>query len=276
MLCNPFEPAGLPFTSTPGKMFKFTPKSAGGSTFAAGDFGLVDPPGQNSTGANGIRDLLSKTTVNFCYINNVSPRPGHATNKVDDGVNVRFDLAPNGNQGNLDKTPAPNVIKGDTDPRCNTYTPNPSYRLPRDTTTTVVAGVEIGNGDMGGTAAKNTYWQWHHGLNWPGDVTTRWQAYQRELGLYGAAPPWSNEASAPSCNGVPADTYKRRIVAVAVVNCQAQNVQGNSSTDLRSSSYAEFFITEPASGGVIYTEFVQMITPQADDGKLRHVVELVR
>jgi len=284
MLCNPFEPAGEDFHATPGQMFKFTPASAGKTTFAPGDFGLVDPPGQNSSGGNTLRNLLSQMTPNFCYIDQVSPRPGQVTSKVQDGINVRFDIAPNGNTTGLDQTPAPDVVKGRVPNNpgnvCGPFTDHPELRLPRDTNMTPTAGVAIGTGDMGGAAAMNAYWFGQHGVNWPANVTTRYQAYLRELGLNGAAPPWTNvEPHAPTCNGVSAGDYKRRIISVAVVNCLAQGVQGNSTTNLQSHMYAEFFITEPATAppdSSIYAEFVQLITPGSSDGKLHQVIQLYR
>jgi hypothetical protein len=294
MLCNPNETVGggTPFNPTVGQLFKFTPKSAGQTTYAPGDFGLVDPPGQDSSGANTIRNLLSQQSPNFCYVNNVSPRPGQVANKVTDGVNVRFDMAPNGagNQAGLDMTPAPNVIKGDTNPNCNQYTPDASWRFPRDTVMTQTAGVEIGNGVMD-TAAKNAYWDAHHRPNgsstpvtWPVDLPTRYAAYMREVGQNGTVPPWpgtSGEANAPSCNGVTAGDYKRRTITVAVIDCLSQGVQGNQNASLLSNKYAEFFLTEPATDppeGAIYGEFIQMVTPQSQGatGKLHQVLRLYR
>jgi Flp pilus assembly protein TadG len=276
MLCNPFEPAGEDFHATPGQMFKFSPKSAGQSTYAPGDFGLVDPPGLNSSGANTLRNLLSQQTPNFCYIDQVSPRPGQVQQKVQDGINVRFDMAPNGNTTGLNITPAPNVIRGQLPPTnpCANNPPPPTngYFLPPDTNMTQIAGVEIGNGNLAGLA---NYWQNQHGAPLPADVTTRYQAYLRELGLNGAAPSSSVEPLAPRCNGVPAGDYKRRIISVAVVNCLAQGVQGNSTTNLQSRVYAEFFVTQPADSA-IYTEFVRLITPGFSDGKLHQVIQLYR
>ena len=94
MLCNPMEPN--PFTATVGHMFHLKPKGAGQCTFAPGDFGLVDPPGYTAVGANAIRDLFSQQIPPFCYANEVNPRPGHATDMVSDGINIRFDQLPPG------------------------------------------------------------------------------------------------------------------------------------------------------------------------------------
>src|SRR5260370_6874826 len=109
MLCNPAEGTS-DFDAAAGQLFRFKPKGSNGS-FSPGDFVLVDPPGLNSAGAKTIRNLLASTTPNFCYVDSVTPRPGQAVNDVADGINVRFDMTPNGNTIGLDQTPAPNVIK---------------------------------------------------------------------------------------------------------------------------------------------------------------------
>src|SRR5262245_6671025 len=110
MLCNPYEGTS-DFHATPGQLFHFKQKGNTGG-FSPGDFGLLDPPGVNSSGAKTIRNLLSQQSPNFCYVNEISPRPGQAAGDVADGINVRFDLTPNGNTSGLDQTAAQNVIKG--------------------------------------------------------------------------------------------------------------------------------------------------------------------
>ncbi len=304
LLCNPFEngPGGtVEFkdavnagTVTAGMQFNFTPKAANGS-FAPGDFGLLDPPGQNSNGANGIRNLLSQQTPNFCYVHNVSPRPGQIQNKVMDGINVRFDIpASTGNTNGMDQSPAPVVTKGErpVNPNnCNSFTtamrsppPPPPllstfttiYPYPDDTSLTAYGALQIGNGVLNTTNAKY-YWQQHHDVNatqWPTTYATRYQAYQAEVA--GSVPWVANEPyelHAPLCSSSPTNVAARRLVTAAVVDCIANGVNGNSATNLVSSSIAEFFITKPADA-TIYTEFTRIITPP--DDRLHHIVQLVR
>jgi Flp pilus assembly protein TadG len=301
MLCNPYEANDPPsdFTATPGQLFHFKQKGSTGG-FSPGDFGLLDPPGVNSSGAKTIRNLLSKQTPNFCYVNEVSPRPGQVAGDVADGINVRFDLTPNGNTSGLDQTPAPNVIKGIKPDGSNNLckfngggyisdgNPSPAngYMLPSATSWTTTGILSIGSPIYPTGAA--TYWGYHHGVSWPGGTTTRYQAYCQELGLgnncrgSNSAPSFddvNNESHVPQC--APASvrnsgTYKRRLISVAVVNCMAQGVQGNQATNVRSNKYAVFFLTSPsptsqpgvlnnylgsATNGDIMAEFVEMITP---------------
>jgi len=312
MLCNPYEGTS-DFHATAGQLFRFKPKGSNGS-FSPGDFGLVDPPGLNSSGSKTIRNLLAATTPNFCYVDSISPRPGQAVQDVADGINVRFDMAPNGNTSGLDQTPAPDVIRGEmpdtpqhacnfnkygpdpTSPASTTYTPE-TGALPGDTDMTANGNVDIGS-TMDQTAA-NAYWNYHHGANWPAN-TTRFQAYCNELGLgsmclgTNTPPTWAanTEAHAPQC--APANVrnsgdYKRRIISVAVVNCLAQNVKGNSATNLKSNKYGEFFITDPSptsgsNAGTILGEFIRFVTPGSCDSNstdpfcnaLHRIVQLYR
>src|SRR5262249_39095257 len=189
MICNPWEQAVDPnFANhvSPGTMIQLL--NEGGNNFAPGDFGLLDPAGASHSSANDIRNLLSKTQPNACYVDNISPRTGQVTNKVLDGINVRFNMPPStGNTNGLDQTSAPNVIKGWTNsnaPSCpqNKWTQsNPDQALPLDSTMTSVGSMQVGNGTMT-TAAKNFYWSSHHGngTTWPAGVTTRYAAYQLE------------------------------------------------------------------------------------------------
>jgi Flp pilus assembly protein TadG len=301
MLCNPYEGTS-DFQATAGQLFHLKQKGSTGG-FSPGDFGLLDPPGVNSAGAKTIRNLLSQQSPNFCYVNEVHPRPGQAAGDVADGINVRFDLTPNGNTSGLDQTPAPNVIKGTMpanshnachfngnnyilDPTTNPTPPPYNGWLPGATaaSTTTVGVLSVGS-TMDSTAA-NSYWNYHHGSNWPAN-TTRYQAYCQESGLgsdcqgSNSPPSWNanTEPQAPQCapSGVlNSGNYKRRLISVAVVNCLAQGVQGNASTNVRSNSYAVFFLTSPSptsqpgslnnylgpsTNGDIMAEFVEMITP---------------
>lgn len=287
MLCNPTEPAE--FNPSPGQMFVFKQKGGGQGQhplYVPGDFGLLDPPGQNSSTGPQLRNLLSQQSPKFCYINTVSPRPGHATGNVDTGINVRFDQQPNGNGqlDGLDLTPAPVVIDGFVPKNLN----NPcgpqedlGVRMPRDTGMQQVGTLMVGT-QRPTTAAKNTYWQYHHGANWPSNLSTRYEAYLREVelqksGTWGKSPP--PESPAPSC--APASVRNsgdasRRIISAAIVDCQKAAIKGNSVSNVRSDRYAEFFLTEPASGGTIYTEFVRMLTLDSDDGKLHRILQLYR
>jgi hypothetical protein len=285
MLCNPNEPAA--FTATAGNLYGFT-QQGGGAGLSPGDFALLDPAGQTNSGATAIRNLLSQSRPNFCYANNVSPRPGQAASSVADGINVRFDMQPQGNNqiAGLDRTPAPNVIKGLLPQgNCNWNNPTaiPNGNLPGASNATQQGHLWIGTStDM---AAANAYWQYHHGADWPATLTTRYAAYQLERGQTGTAPAFVNvpprENPAPVC--APASVRnsgddRRRILSVAIVDCVTQGVQGNSVTNVRSNKYADFFLIKPVGqDGVIWAEFMGMITPQTPGPHtVHHIVELVR
>jgi len=312
MLCNPFEPSGKSFntavsdsTVKPGLMFHMKVKGnstpgGDGNSFAPGDFGLLDPPGLNSSGADTIRNLLSQQSPNFCYINNVSPRTGQAVSKVSDGINVRFDMKINGNLTGLDQSPAPDVIKGLKPKNCNSgnYDPQPLAGppafLPQDSSYQTYGNLELGDGTLDAAAADN-YWNYHYGSPWPNALKTpgqanRYLAYRLELALDGQtapAPLINTESRAPTCNAANAESVaSRRIISVAVVDCLANNIRGNSVANVRSSAYANFFITQPSvdystpsfnSNGEVWGEFVEMITPSSGGGgKLHQVVQLYR
>jgi Flp pilus assembly protein TadG len=313
MLCNPYEANDPPedFHATAGELFHFKQKGSTGG-FSPGDFGLLDPPGVTSgVGAKTIRDLLAQQSPNFCYVNEVSPRPGQIAGDVADGINVRFDLTPNGPTDGLDQTPALNVIKGirpkDSTKTCKfngtnyqsdgeTETPPNSnvsdYMLPGATPASTTSIGILSLGTTMDTVAANKYWNYHHGADWPQNMT-RFQAYCQELGQgnncqgQNTKPLWDRAnkenpdpqcAPDPPCPNptCPPPDYKRRLISVAVINCLAQEVQGNQATNVRSNEYAVFFLTSPsptsqpgalnnylgsATNGDILAEFVETITP---------------
>ena len=299
MLCNPMEPN--PFNATKGVMFHLKPKQ-GGNEFAPGDFGLVDPPGYTAVGADAIRDLLSQQYPNFCYANEVNPRPGHATNKVADGINIRFNQVPTGNTSGMDLTPAPVVLDGKapTNPNNANQCSNPDtwagggLKLPRDPVLTPVGGAAIGTGPA--QADLDAYWQSHYGSNWPADLNVaprRYAGYMREQGLNLdgtpgiAAPPivFGTEPKGPTCNlATPPGGPARRVLTVSIVDCQYWAVAGNSVNNIWTPKYAEFFITEPSpppsdpQNGSVYAEFLG-IKPMGSGncgGTVCQIVRLVR
>ena len=296
MICNPWEQAVDPnFANhvSPGTMIQLL--NEGGNNFAPGDFGLLDPAGASHSSANDIRNLLSQTQPNSCYVDNISPRTGQVTNKVLDGINVRFNMPPNGNTNGLDQTSAPNVVKGQINsnsPSCpqnqwsnqqctgngRNQTCTTLLPLPLDSTLSSVGSAKIGNGTMS-TTDKNNYWSNHHGAGttWPTGTTSRYAAYQLEQGIGGTAPTWApgSEPHAPYCAPTTTGNSDRRIISAAVVNCLANNVRGNSNTSLLSAMYVDFFVMKPADN-TIYLEFVRVMTPQSDGTKLHHIVELNR
>ncbi len=163
-----------------------------------------------------------------------------------------------------------------------------------------------GTGASFGTALEE-YLAWNHGDKGQAvrdrlrTSRTRYELYLRELGLtpqtdsqpvdtrsFGPARatmptggPRSgplavrSESPVPVCYagpGRPTDP-RRRIVYLAVADCGAFPAAATASNLSR--HVAKFFLTEPSERGAILAEFVGMIRPPVDDGKLRHVVQLV-
>jgi Flp pilus assembly protein TadG len=292
MLCNPYEPNE--FNPAVGTLFGFTQQ---GNGTAPGDFQLLDPSGQSHSTATQIRNLLSKASPNFCYVDEVSPRPGQLAQDVANGINVRFDMQPQGSDqlAGLDQTPAPNVIKGiipniTGNGSCSWngagVTTIPNGALPGDTDTAYIPNTVLYAGTQIDMSAANAYWNYHHGSNWPTGLS-RYQAYQMERGINGyTAPPWVNGTENPAPQCAPSNVRNtgddsRRIVSVAIVNCREQEAKGNNPPKVQTTRYADFFLTDPvaASGsgsGVIWAEFVRIMTPDSDGSKLKQIVQLVR
>ena len=130
---------------------------------------------------------------------------------------------------------------------------------------------------------------------------TRFQLYLRELGLteptqgqpvstvgYGPANltmptggpkvgpyAFERESPVPRCyvgTQSPVEA-RRRILYLAIAQCGDFN--GTVDPAGLSERIGKFFLTEPASGGNLLVEFENRLTPGRDDGKLRHVVQLV-
>jgi hypothetical protein len=165
---------------------------------------------------------------------------------------------------------------------------------------------------LGGTGAPvrtalEEYILWNHaeGGIATGDrlrgAQTRWEFHLAELGLTPrneATPIDSRSLNAPSslpsggpstgtfsfrrenavpvCYGGnrPTNDPRRRILYMTVVDCAG--LDAGATAENLSRRVAKFFLTEPSDSGAMLVEFVSFLRPIADDGKLRHVVQLVR
>src|SRR5262249_254899 len=112
MICNPSEPAGntntlYPYTPTVGQQVLMKASSSGGSSWAPGDFGLINPaagsgaPTCSGGGANQGRCMLGAVDpLSQCNTNSgISIQPGQATS-VSDGLNTRFGIYTGSMQSN--------------------------------------------------------------------------------------------------------------------------------------------------------------------------------
>ena len=66
---------------------------------------------------------------------------------------------------------------------------------------------------------------------------------------------------------------RRRIVSLTIADCGAFPEAATAANLSR--RVGKFFLTDPSDLGATLVEFVQMLRPTDDDGKLRHVVQLV-
>src|SRR5260370_42128466 len=99
---------------------------------------------------------------------------------------------------------------------------------------------------MSTLADLNTYWQNHHGANWPtinGAPITRYQAYLQEIGMTR----WLTDEvkhHGPQCSKAPAGDFTRRLINVAVTDCHYWASSRGSMNNIPFNRYAQLFLTE--------------------------------
>jgi hypothetical protein len=278
--------------------------TGGGASYAPGFFGLLDPPNLTSAGANLIKQNLAESAPNFCYVSNLSVRTGSAVGPVGDGINTRFDIYPTGGGASELLIPPPPVNIKQMAPKnfngscsqTNNYE-NVGTKLPQDANFTQVNGYSW-VGDK--TWSISNYWTNNHGGTAPtisgpaGETPIRFDYYRYELGVdengntTGATRPGFGGTSqeipyaGPVCysnrtGSTATGNLNRRVIYVAVFNAtDCANLGGNSGPPVRGAKMAKFFLTEPVLSDEVYAEFIKLIEVGSDDGKLHHVVQLVR
>jgi Putative Flp pilus-assembly TadE/G-like len=300
MMCNPYETAGnKEFTPIIGQQILL--KAQGESSWAPGDFGLLDTvegAGEGECtgglgGANRIRCVMALINPNSqCVGGRVNIRPGQAM-AVHAGLNVRFDIwdPPLQNKRtDPDFAPAANVTKGMSHApnqcRLNSLTPAPdTVPLPRDGC--FESGTCDGGrfGDVVSTARLSAYWSANHGgAALPGELTggTRYDVYRYEIdqGEIPLSADPNGENGAPSCapSGYDNPLLDRRVLIVAVINCIEQNIHGNRD-DVPVVAFAKMFLTEPAGDSPssdLYAEMLGVLEPGGKDGVLHDFPQLYR
>ncbi len=262
----------LALPSNIGRQIVLKPPPTGGA-WAPGNYGLLALP-DGSIGADDIEIALAAVQPADCYSLDVSTAPGVKTNKVQNGINARFDLP-----GGL-PYPAPDVIN-----------------YPKDVEIEADSTVLMGSG----TWDIDAYWAAKHGGSVPVELqqgpqsASRYQVYLYEQGLqfgrngrltiypvdgalpagYTAVSPGGQSipvdaanADDPDFDGVPSQTvaangYARRLVQVAVLQCVAEGVQG-SHTYPTNGNFVEMFLTESVDDKAIYGEIVHPLSPSND------------
>lgn len=302
------------------RLYRLRMYGGGNAQYSAGNYGFLDAPvGQ---GSSAIENAVAQARPPACFDQNgVNLRPGNP-NSVRDGFNVRFDMY-NANlskkKSDPNYRPARNVVKGYTyngANGCNAGASTQAYGLPRDSCFSTNTCAAIGTSGAGRVGAGDwdfvTYLERNH--NRPASVTiagttyvinyttrtfapanlrpSRYQVYRWEIdtnripNVNGYNQPNTKEKGAPACysGGSVSDTPDRRLLYVAVLDCQALTQQGlltggNSSGALPVTAFARMFLTEPVEQGVnadIYAEFNGVVEPGKDDDVIRDQVQLYR
>jgi len=239
-------------------------EQTGGSSaqYGPGNYGfLSSPEGNKSTQA--LTEMFAVTNPPACYSQNgVTTRPGNIP-PVNDGINTRFDIYPNGNSGKLipsSAPPAPNVRKGmvvkNNGGNCSYDEPNSgqanNYKaLPKDNCFASGGGCTQAGVLGDGTWDFPGYWTVNHGnastsgvLTACGASPSRYCVYKFEIN--NPTLKSGQEKTPPQCNTT-TQTADRRLLYVAIIDCQANNVQGGGQT-LPVQAFASVFVTEKAGG----------------------------
>ena len=257
MACNPAESSGsgddLLDVTNAGRQL-LAKAGPGSGSLAPGNFGLLCPSSGNC-GAASVGNALANDP-GLCYTSIVTTSPGVQTQQARNGINARMDT---GNKN--PKNPAQNVM---------------SYGRDSDMSGATI----LGNGDWDPVA----YWMANHPSDsQPSDLSdyTRYQVYLYELGetfyrdenktgypTTDITIPGGYITVAPSSNIVPAagvpssspsSDIKRRVIKIAVLNCNALGVQGSGDYPTYG-RYVEVFLTEKVAGAQANT-YVEVIGP---------------
>ena len=264
--CNPAE---FGTGSTPGAEFNYTQWIGkqyllGGSGSAPGFFSLLDAPDSYGQGQNpnNIAEWLADEVDPTCTSTRLDVSPGNKE-PIDNGLNTRFDMYPNGGGADITPTNSP--------PAANIS----SY--PRDSN--LPTGAPTGNGVWDCAS----YWSSNHSGAYTGpgtctsteSSTTRYEVYQHE-NTTGPIPANGMPTNTPSI-----DSLDRRVLNFAVVNCEEHSVSGNSGT-YPSEAFVSGFLTEPVSGSGsdpnIYLEIIDAVKAGEGSGGegLHEFVEILR
>lgn len=275
MVCDPGEADATRDLDDPanaGRQIQLKPPPGGGS-WAPGNYGLLALP-DGSLGASAIENALAAVEPQDCYSLDVTTAPGVKTNKVQNGVNARFGLSTH-------PYPAPNVINYPKDP-----------------------DIEDGSEPVMGSGAWDVagYWAEKHDTPLPTGLidASRYQVYLYEIGHefarngrqtvypvdgelgdgFSLVTPPGPSIPSDADNGDDSDYdgepdgdatvaengQARRLVQVAILQCNAEGVRGSHEYPTNG-QYLEMFITEavdeePAGG--IYAEIVRPLSTVND------------
>lgn len=264
MMCNPNEP-GLPFGTGPNQLF--TGQQIWITNPAApGNFGFVCPPGSGNCGGQTLGQFLASfnaltPTGSQCLISGgngsglPTTKPGQTSGQVRN-IDSRF-----GTGSSTTKPPSPDITN-----------------YPNDTN--ISANNALGNGiwNVNPNSAGSWWATDHPGITYPpsglamdgpNGTATRYDVYNWEIA--------TNHIPTKPSPALSTDDPNRRLVNVAVINCQEQGIQGRS--NFEANAAFKGFLTEDywtAGNKNVYVEVVQPYDLNATNPKIHAVVELVR
>lgn len=289
-----------------------------GAAWGPGDFGFLDPRGikvaENGpcAGRNGAQLLAcligAVDNITQCFDQRgVDMEPGQKVGLEDAIFNVRFDIyrsIMNGRRNDPNYAPAPNVIKG--------VVPNgggaciggrtgdaDTVALPRDDCFPGCApfgdGIwssgraryvveNYGTGEDGSLTPHPDY----TGTDMHPDADTRYEYYLSEIAAANASGILENrlESGLPRCSNQPPAPPDRRVIIVAGINCEENDIRG-AAEDVPVQEFFKIFLTEPVGFGQgptsfeIYGEIIGSASEagtgsEGIGGLVRDVVQLYR
>ena len=297
-ICNPFEGSGqsleaaLKDRAVRGRLVAFKSKGTN-ATYFPGNFGYLEPPG--GKGAAELRDMFGEVSPEACYdAAGVVLRTG-AVNSAGQGLNVRFDIYEGSFKSSKNDprfAPAVNVTKGWTGSNCNQAPSTSALGLPRDAcfatgncphmggrmgdgSWNVVDYMRVNHGSPASAEIAGVRYTFNYsaGTVSPSRPPTRYEVYRWEIdnakipGSTGYAASRTPERGTPQCysGGTPTDSPDRRLLPVAIIDCQALNaaydLNGGSTPPLPVRGFVKVFLTEPMGGSedTIWGEIVGMV-----------------
>ena len=304
-----------------GEMFLLAEGSAG----AEGSWGFVDPGGSTPTALRNFWAAKAPSSCVAVEVSDATSnvRTGNVGQHAQPGMNTRFGVSVSG----LIAEAAPIVIDGyktsstscsntqrafpaagsnrliqNGEPGANyrAFCSNPANRnvhscpLPRDRAwnTSGQAWATLKKGDGPDLDDLKAYWYNQHGsTTFPEGATTRFDLYKAEVAALTDRPPgfsWSTaENHTANCSATPNGDISRRLINVAIVDCEYWSINGASDPLPIITRTAQFFMTEPATAsyngvnkpsdqGRIYAEYVATYEVNEEGGSVYQLVQLVK
>lgn len=247
MLCNPFEISGGNFKDEMTRGGQIILKQQGSEQWAPGNFAFMQPDNDPGGGAPEIATYLADASATGCRAPLLTTSTGSMTNQTTNGLNTRLGIYANPGFNQPDDSvaypPAPNVMQ---------------FTAPFHDQAWRSEDPRFGTGDWD----RELYFSTHHPVRPTGwDTMTRWDIYNWEI----------DSGSIPAA-GVPGTTpgdIDRRTLRVAVVNCEAHNLNGLQTFPLVSpEGFANLFLLQEVDAppdADIHVEYVDWIDESEED-----------